>query len=151
MAAAPIVTANSQAGHVASSTNCPFLKTALGYLKKNWNMQSPQQRGVCRWLRLARSGLVRHSVQDVIQPHAKRHRRECLRIIRIVRPLLRIAEVHVVADRDNNSAMAIANGPPFGLVTVFLISAAGPHILFTRYLHLVVDVIQSVKDLVATF
>src|SRR6516164_8378039 len=57
--------------------------------------------------------------------------------------------MHVMADGDDNMALVVANGTPFGLISIFFISSAGPHKLLARYLHLVVYVIKSMEDFVA--
>src|SRR5882757_5197868 len=113
-AAAIINTNKSHAGHGESSTKRPFVKTGLGYLKRNWNMPAET------WLKILpaittliasqpRASLMRHTVKNVIKPHPKRHRCKRLRVIRIVGPLPRIAQVHVVTDGNDDPALVVAN------------------------------------------
>src|SRR5450631_2260855 len=96
------------------------------------------------------AGLMGHAINDVIEPHAKGHRSEGLRIVRIVSPLPCVAQVHIVADGHNNSPFVVADGAPFRLISILLVGASGPDILLTWNLHLVVDVIKGMKDFVAT-
>src|SRR5580704_36001 len=53
-----------------------------------------------------------------------------------------------MADGDDDAALVVANGAPLRLITVLLIRAARPDVLLSGYLHLVVDVIEGVKDFV---
>ena len=92
---------------------------------------------------------MRHAIDDVIESDAKGHRGKSLRVIRVVGPLPCVAQVHVVANGDDDAALVVADGAPFRLIAVLLIGAAAPHILLAGYLHLVVDVVERVKYLVA--
>src|ERR1700752_4348237 len=83
-----------------------------------------------------RESSMRHSIDDVIHPHAEGHRSEGLRIVWVVGPLPRVTEVHVVTDGDDDATLVVANGSPLRLITVLLIGPASPHVLFARYLHL---------------
>src|SRR5271170_5596288 len=92
---------------------------------------------------------MRHAVEDVIESHAEGHRGKRLRIVRIVRPLPRIAQVHIVADSHHDSPFVIADGAPLRLIAILLIGVSGANPLLAWNLHLVVDVIERVKYLVA--
>ncbi len=54
-----------------------------------------------------------------------------------------------MADGDHDAALVVADGAPLGLIAVLLVGAAGPNLLLAGNLHLVVDVVESMKDLVA--
>src|SRR5690242_2157584 len=60
--------------------------------------------------------LVRHRVYDVVDPDSHAQGREALRVLRIVRVLPRVTEIHVVADRDHHPPMVVVNSAPVGLV-----------------------------------
>src|SRR5579863_9509455 len=94
-------------------------------------------------------GLMGHSVDDVVQPHAKSHRREGFRVVRIVGPFPRVAEMHVVADGHDDSAFVISYGAPLGLITILFIRAPRPYVLLSRYLHFVIDIVEGVEDFIA--
>src|SRR6202034_3167274 len=130
-------------GHPLSSTKSPCEKTLAGYLKKNSNMvahREPHSRFPAR--------LVRHAIHDVIEPHAKSHRCESLWISWIVGPLPGVAQVHVVADRDHDAPLVVADRPPLRDVSVFFIRPPRPHILFPRDWKTSADVVQPVENFV---
>src|SRR3984885_9368754 len=54
-----------------------------------------------------------------------------------------------MADGNDNAPLLVANSAPFGLISIFFISSACPHKLLAGDLHLVVYVIESMKDFVA--
>jgi hypothetical protein len=64
---------------------------------------------------------MRHAVENVVKPHAECHGCEGFRVIWVVGPLPCITQVHVVADGDNYAPLIIADGTPFGLISVFLV------------------------------
>ena len=90
-----------------------------------------------------------HSINDVIQSYAEGHGRESLRVIWVVSPLPCIAQVHVMADGNDNTPLVVANSAPFGLISILFISSACPHKLLAGYLHLVVYIVESMEDFVA--
>src|ERR1700722_15545404 len=99
---------------------------------------------------LSAESLMRHAVKDVIEPYTEGHRCEGLGIIRIVRPLPCVAQMHVMADGDDDAALIIADSSPLWLIAVLLVSASGANPLFAGNLHLVIDIVECMEDLVAT-
>jgi len=70
-----------------------------------------------------------HCVGDVIDDDPKRKSGEFLRVVPGIRPFPCVTQMHVVADRYQDSPAAVANGPPPGYVAVLLIGAAGRDVL----------------------
>jgi len=91
---------------------------------------------------------MRHAVHDVIDAHAEGQRCERFRILRVICPFPRIAQVHVVADRDDDAPFGVADGAPFRHVAILLIGAARRDVLLAWYLKTLADVVQDVEDLV---
>src|SRR6516165_10684683 len=92
---------------------------------------------------------MRHTVKDIIEPYAESHGSKSFGVVWVVGPFPCVAKMHVVADGDDDSPLVVANGAPLRLVSIFLVSASGPNILLAGYLHLVVDIVECVEDLIA--
>src|SRR5208283_3809521 len=58
-------------------------------------------------------------------------------------------QMHVVANGDDDATLVVADGAPFGLIAVLFVGAPGPNVLLTGDLHLVVNVVEGMEDLVA--
>src|ERR1035437_9258442 len=91
---------------------------------------------------------MRHAVHHIIQSHPKSHRRKLFRILRVIRPLPRIPQVHVVADRYHQPPMLVPNPAPLRHVPILLVRPARQDVLRPRHLEPVVHVVQHVEDLV---
>src|SRR5580704_12764783 len=137
-AAATISSTSIHVGHAPKRANWPRAYTERGYLKKNSNMGS--------W---AARYLMRHGVGDVVEDDAKSKSGKLLRVLRAVRPLPGVTEMHVGADRHHDAPVVVADGAPLGHVAVLLISSAGVDVDLAGDLKLFVDVVQDVVDLVA--
>src|SRR5439155_22406540 len=99
IAAAAINNHSAHVGHGPIRTIGPLAKTVRGYLKRSWNMEGS---GGETFARRVSVRLVGHAVHDVIDADAKRHRGKRLRIVGAVGPFPRVAQMHVVADRDDD-------------------------------------------------
>src|SRR5689334_14177903 len=105
-------------------------------------------------LRIDRAGAprpprsVREGVDDVVdvRPHALRG--VLLGIARRVGMLHRVAEVHVVADRDHDAALIVVDAAPARRVAVLLVGPAAVHELRARDLLAVVEIPERVEDLI---
>src|SRR5215470_15275872 len=94
------------------------------------------------------ANLMRHAIEDVIEPHPKRHRCKLLWIIRVVGPLPCVAQMHVMTDGDHDMSFVVADSTPFWLITILFVSASGANPLLASNLHFVIDVIERMEDFV---
>src|SRR5580704_1088629 len=135
--AATISSTSIHFGHAPRRANWPRAYTERGYLKKNSNMGS--------W---AARYLMGHGVGDVVEDDAKSKSGKLLRILRAVRPLPGVTEVHVGADRHHDAPVVVADSPPLRHIAVLLIGSPGVDIDLAGDLKLFVDIVQDVVDLV---
>src|SRR5450755_421825 len=126
-AAAITLSASIHTGHDPSSTNCPFWKTAPGYLKKNSTMKALD--------------LMRHCVNDVVDAHAISLRSVTLGVTRMVGPLPGIAIILVKANGHHHPAVVVVNGAPMRRFTVLFPDPAGVPVLYAGHLNTLVQII----------
>src|SRR5215469_12210215 len=85
---------------------------------------------------------VSHRIDKIICGDAEAHRRKLLVVFRIVRPLPGIAEIHVIADRDDHTPAVVVDTAPVWIVPVVFVRPMRSQILRTRHLILVVKVVD---------
>ena len=79
----------------------------------------------------------------VIEDDAKGKSGKLLGVLRAVRPLPGVAEMHVRADGHHDAPVVVADGAPLGHVAILLIGSAGVDVLFAGDLKLFGDVVQA--------
>src|SRR6185312_16610438 len=135
-AAAAIDAASAHAGQLPRSTSRPCAKAAGGYLNRSSNTEGDH------------AVSVGHAVDDVVHPHSECQRRERLGVLGRVGPLPGIPEMHVVADRDDDPSLVVADRAPLGDIAVLLVRSPRPDILLARHLEAHAEIEQNVEDLV---
>src|SRR6478736_1285953 len=113
------------------------------------NASSPLRKAQMEWpsRNSIMTGSVAHRVDGVADAEAVSQRRQWLRILRRIRVLPGIAQVHVEVDGDHQSAVIIEHAAPMGFHTVLLVGAARHQRIDAGYLHAVVQVPHHVEDL----
>ena len=69
---------------------------------------------------------MRHGIHDVIGGDPQGGLRELFVILRVVGVFPGVAQVHVVADGDHESAMVVVDAAPNGGVAVLFVGATAP-------------------------
>src|SRR5260370_15183927 len=128
--AARIASTISHIGHSPSSTMVTREKTACGYLNRNSNIGC----------------LVRQIINHIVHGAPIGERRELLRVHGVIRMLPGVSEIHMMRDGHHQSSFVVVDAPPLGLETIVLEHRMRIHILQTRNLKTIVQVIYDVED-----
>src|SRR5579884_1000759 len=97
---------------------------------------------------LAQKALVRHRVDQIVEPDADAERGEALGILRVIGMLPGIAKVHVVADRDHQAAVVVVDAAPVRRLAglALFVGEAGFEVERAGHLVTLVEVVNGVED-----
>ena len=91
---------------------------------------------------------MRQIVDEIVHSDPIRQRRPLLLILRIIRPLPGVAQIHVVADGDDDPPLFVANAAPVRDLAAgpLLVSQPGFEVLSAGNLEPLIEIVERMKD-----